>query len=459
MKKTILFLMNGFGIEQVDSYNIYNKELMPNLDNYTKDFLFSSIESKATNLDDGLLTFSTGTKLPLSYALVDRIYNDYSQNKNFNFYIQNIKPDSKIHLFCFIESDRILDHLKHFIDFINSKYPSTIFIHCVLTSNDTENYKEIERTITRIHYDFNNCKVATIIGEKTLTSLNLNSYMNMLQNEVGEKWRELTKKINSLQNSKTPPNEVKEFIMNEGFKLETGDNLFFFNYEFSDMENFINVLNKVVDCSKTFSLFPLKGIKYPMLAYPKSGISFINSLKKINSKALVVSDSDRIGKFNYYLTGLQPIIPDNISYVSKDNNFLENENNLKAILDDDFDLIIIDYDIDKCDNIPLIKEKLSKIDIVLKKVVDYCIFKEYSLFISSLYGIKKELPLDNYTKYLVNFSSKVPFIVIDPVFKKENFRIDFGDITNLAYTIYTNVNHSYSGGNVLIKKKGFRLKK
>jgi hypothetical protein len=459
MKKTILFLMNGFGIEQVDSYSIYTKDLMPNLDNYTKEYLFSSIESKATTLEDGLLNFSTGVKLPLSYSLVDRIYNDYANSKNFNFYVQNIRPESKIHLFCFVESDRVLEHLKYFVNFINSKCQNPIFIHCVLTSNDINNYKEIERTITRIHYDFNNCKVATIIGENTLKEFNLTSYMNMLQNEIGEKWRELSKKFNSLQNSKIAPNDVKEFIMNEGFRVEANDNLFFFNYKFSDMENFISSIAKVVDCSKTFSLFPIKGIKYPMLAYPKSGISFMHSLKKISSKALVVSDSKRISKINYYLTGLQSIIPENISYVKSDNGYLDNINNLKAIMDDDFDLIVIDYSIDECSTIPQIKELLSKLDVTLKNVVDYSISKEYSLFISSLYGIKKEMPLDNFTKYLVDFASKVPFIVVDPVFKKDNFRIDIGDVNNLAHTVYTSIDKSYSGGNVLIKKKGFKFKK
>ena len=225
------------------------------------------------------------------------------------------------------------------------------------------------------------------------------------------------------------------------------------------MENFISNVSKVVDCSKTFSLFPIKGIKYPMLAYPKSGISFINSLKKIDAKALVVSDSKRIGKINYYLTGLQPIIPENVSYVKSDNGYLDNINNLKAIIDDNFDLIIIDYSIEECTTIPLIKESLSKLDTILKNVVDYSVSKEYSLFISSLYGIKKEIPLDNFTKYLVDFASKVPFIVIDPVFKKDSFRIDIGDINNLAHTVYTNINSNYSGGNVLIKKKGFKFKK
>ena len=63
MKKTVLFLMNGFGIEQLDSYSIYSAKLMPNLDNYTKKYLFSSIATSSYNLVSGYRTFSTGSKI------------------------------------------------------------------------------------------------------------------------------------------------------------------------------------------------------------------------------------------------------------------------------------------------------------------------------------------------------------------------------------------------------------
>ena len=36
MKKNILLLINGFGIEQSDSVNVYNEKLMPNMDRLTK---------------------------------------------------------------------------------------------------------------------------------------------------------------------------------------------------------------------------------------------------------------------------------------------------------------------------------------------------------------------------------------------------------------------------------------
>ena len=43
MKKNILLLINGFGIEQADSYNVYSKEVMPNLDKLTTDGVFTNI--------------------------------------------------------------------------------------------------------------------------------------------------------------------------------------------------------------------------------------------------------------------------------------------------------------------------------------------------------------------------------------------------------------------------------
>ena len=46
MKKEVLFLINGFGVERNDSYNVYSAELMPNMDKLTKEGVFVSIPNK-----------------------------------------------------------------------------------------------------------------------------------------------------------------------------------------------------------------------------------------------------------------------------------------------------------------------------------------------------------------------------------------------------------------------------
>ena len=42
MKKNILLLINGFGIEKADSHSVYSAELMPNMDRLTHEMVFAS---------------------------------------------------------------------------------------------------------------------------------------------------------------------------------------------------------------------------------------------------------------------------------------------------------------------------------------------------------------------------------------------------------------------------------
>ena len=281
----------------------------------------------------------------------------------------------------------------------------------------------------------------------------------MFQNEVGEKWREVSKKISSLVSLKTEPKNVKEFFLNEEFKFDVNDSIFFFNYELADMTNFVNNISKLTNTDTYFSMFPLTGIKYPMFAYPKSGISMVNYLEKINAKALVLADSSSMRVINYYCCGLQSVVSPRISFAKTDNDLLLNQDNIKAIIrDSDYDLIMIDFRIDDAKNVDELNKKLSKLDGVLGYIHDFCVENKISLFISSLYGMQKEIPVDNFTRAFINFAGKVPFVVIDPVFNKANFSLGLGDIHTLADTVYTNINSKHNGGDVLIKRKNPLLK-
>lgn len=459
MKKTVLFLMNGFGIEQLDSYSIYNAKLMPNLDSYTKNHLFAAISTPSYNLVSGYRVFSTGSKYPLSCSLIDSYIDKFETNKNLMFYLNSIKPEGKIHLFLSLENEKSIEHIRSFLKFIRSKKQNKIFIHLVLTGDNIDNYKEVERLINKIVYELVDCKLGIIVGINSLNAVNLLAFMNMFQNEVGEKWREVSKKISSLVSLKIEPKNVKEFFLNEGFKFDVNDSIFFFNYELADMTNFVNNISKLTNTDTYFSMFPLTGIKYPMFAYPKSGISMVNYLEKINAKALVLADSSSMRVINYYCCGLQSVVSPRISFAKTDNDLLLNQDNIKAIIrDSDYDLIMIDFRIDDAKNVDELNKKLSKLDGILGYIYDFCVENKISLFISSLYGMQKEIPVDNFTRAFINFAGKVPFVVIDPVFNKANFSLGLGDIHTLADTVYTNINSKHNGGDVLIKRKNPLLK-
>lgn len=453
MKKTVLFLMNGFGIEQANSYNIYNSKLMPNLDSYTQKYLFSSISANTYNLANGYRMFSTGSNIPLSYSLIHNYMEKFNENPNMNFFLTNVDGDAKIQLYLFLENEKSLEHLKYMLKFIRTKCNNKIFLHVVLTSVDVENYKVLERILSKINYDYRDCRLSSIIGVNTLKSGKLDTYMNLLKNQIGEKWIEVARKIQSLSSSKIAPCDVKEFYVNDGFKIDSNDVYFFMNYDQVNITALLENINKLTSVVKYFSMFPMTGIKYPMFAYPVSSRSMVESLKKIDAKALILSDGFSIPYINFMANGFSNVVPENISYTRIDTEPLNKEKLDSIIRDSEYELIIINYQIDNSNNVAELKDKLSKLDLILKVVHDVCVTNEISLFISSLYGMNKEIGVDNFTKAHIDFSAKVPVIVIDPVFKKENFRLDFGDIYNLAHTIYKNINNKYNDGEVLIKRK------
>lgn len=459
MKKTVLFLMNGFGIEQKDSYNIYDPKLTPNLDKYTQNYLFSSIETNAFNYAEGYRLFSIGCKESLTYSLIDNYQEQFEQNSNMKFYLGQINK-AKIQMFLFLESDRSLEHLKNLLKFIRTKYTNEIYLHLVLTSQDINNYKEIEKIVMKINYDYKDCKIATMIGINELRSNNLLAYMNMLQNHVGEKWRELGRKFISLTNSRILPCNMKEFYVNEGFDISENDNYFFFNYDYTDLTNFLTNITQTTKCDKFFSMFPIKGIKYPMFAFPLSDKYIVKSLEQIGTKGIILTDGRMMPTINYYANGLSNKVSPNLSFVRTEGNILFNKDKIKALIENsDYDLIILDYSIDVVKTIDELKDRLVKLDYILGYVHDICTTNQISLFISSLYGMAKEFEIDNYAKEVVNFSSKVPLIVIDTVYNKINFRIDSTmGVSSLADTVFTNINNKYNGGDVIIKKKGYLSK-
>ena len=67
MNKTVLFLINGLGIEKADSCNVYNEQLMPNMDQLMNEHLFTSIATDTRDYNSGYQILSMGNTDPLGY--------------------------------------------------------------------------------------------------------------------------------------------------------------------------------------------------------------------------------------------------------------------------------------------------------------------------------------------------------------------------------------------------------
>ena len=56
--RTVLFLINGFGVEAKGSYGIYDETVMPNFDKLSKKYMFSKLNSNVFSTIDGFRNMS-----------------------------------------------------------------------------------------------------------------------------------------------------------------------------------------------------------------------------------------------------------------------------------------------------------------------------------------------------------------------------------------------------------------
>lgn len=139
--------------------------------------------------------------------------------------------------------------------------------------------------------------------------------------------------------------------------------------------------------------------------------------------------------------------------MASDSGFIYEPNQLLQIINtSNCELIIVNYEIDTCKLVDDIANRLSKIDVVIGELDKLVQENKITLFISSLYGIEKEMYNSKHEVGKVNFSVRVPLVVDDYYFNKTSYTLNEGTVYDLANTIYKNINSKYNIDG-LIKKK------
>ena len=76
---------------------------------------------------------------------------------------------------------------------------------------------------------------------------------------------------------------------------------------------------------------------------------------------------------------------------------------------------------------------------MLGKVAYQCKLYDYSLFISSLYGISREWKRENNQVYHIDYSNEMPLIIVDRLIIKGKHYVNQGTIINLLPTLINNM--------------------
>lgn len=466
MKKNILMLINGFGIEQQDSYNVYSKELMPYLDEFTTKEIFVTIPNKFLDYKSAYRQLSMGINESLTHILIEKNIStmEYPKNPLLVYIINQLnKLSSNCHVICYWDSNSVVNELIAYVKEIEEKTSGKIFLHFILNQKSVNDYKSLVEGLNKLSYEFGQrVKIAIVSGEDNLTqTVQFKELMKCFLTEAGEKWKDIEKKMEVFTQAKTKPYQARTFAVNYGFRIEEKDQIIFFNYYETDVTNFRKELfeqkYRKLDASTIglYSLFPVTcEEKIPfMYNYALAGDYFLKNLLQIKARCLILDTKERCMQTNYYLTGLRNEVSENLKYKAIDDSIIFDSNKLLEIFKEhDKELYIINYELDSCNKLEDLKEKLANIDKMVGFFSKYAKENKCGFFLSSLYGLEKEMYNAKAEICKINFYSKVPVVIQDEGINLTEYTLNEGNLNDLMNTILFNINNNYDNMGLLKKK-------
>lgn len=435
--KTVLFLINGLGVASRDSFDIKFNDLMPNLSMLMANYINSNLENINYNYKNGYRNFSLGNDLLPTYHKLENDTNLMNNSTILNIANDAINNNTKVHLFCFLDNEKVIAQVIKIINVLRQKGEFFISIHIILRQKDCIEYDSILSMLKNLQEKitlYKNVEIGIVVGER---AINKDEYYNLFSKEMGEKWPDYARKINYSRTTQIVPRDLDPFYIHPGFKLQANDIALFLNYEDVYCDEFISKIRNV----KLYTLFPMKSFSYAINIYEEiEPLDYLNKkLEDNHLKCLMLTNPERISDINYSFNGLKDIKSNNIEYVDIKNKELD----IEKLLLSKYHLIIFDYDLSSFNEIGKLKEFLMLLDEKIDKIYNICDQNNYNMFISSVYGIYKEdyiVGVDKKVK--LDYSLEVPVIMIDRRYSKAKYFLKYGNSYNLSNTIINSITNN-----------------
>lgn len=491
-KKTILFLVNGFGMEVQKSWNVYNTNLMPNLDRISHAYPFTSMtvsdvgaglnKHQIGNFKSNYLMFSTEGKILKKEDILSskistqEITNDKIINNSINYAINN---NSRFHILFNMGnkySENTYKQLKYFCDLCANKGIKEIYLHLFLGDNTNPGQKTAVNCINSLKFHVLSgskiIKIASIANKKILTEETSDeekrNYYRMLVSGVGEIWSDYSDVIERIYKRGLNDDNITPFLTKRETVIKDKDSVFYFNYDNNMGKFYLDILanphkyftaGKLPLDIKSVSFFQINESTIPFCFQNELPSSYFLENIPEDKKILVLAAKDRIGYIVNSLNGFRKEYKSNLNICPVDTtneHFNIITKYLLAYQDQDiYDLIIVDYTLmnnTDTKDIATLKKNMSTIDNCLGAVYNKAQEKKQDLIITSLYGEIGKLYLVDRELVQINFSEKTPLIVTGKGINRDTCEFyQECSITNLASILYSQLG-------MVVKKPIFGLK-
>lgn len=454
MKKSILFLINGLGIERQGSYSISIDQCMPNLSRTKETSFFTTAVISSVEYKNAYERFFLGDtyRKEVKYISENIINENIVSNSTFTSLKNSLSSGTnKLHVFIEPNNELLVDSLNTLVNKLSLNPNQKVFLHLLLTQQTLTEYKKLTDLVNYIKYHLESCiTVGFIIGKELLSDNLTQDELDMIRKMFFycscERWTETEKKLEDLMNSKIRPCVAPGFCAVNGCNIEDNDVILFFNTRKSNYDKYINAI--YTNAPKVFKKDDFKLDLYSLIQLDTkynvpsiaNNIVYDNSLANIltkgNLKALIITKNENISYINFLANGLNYVKNPCIDFVVTDDNNLSNPTYITNLIDGtNYNLIIFDYHMDVSKTVNDLKAQLEHIDVVLGNVVNTCANK-HSLFITSLYGLKKDLPLAPYNSEIVtiDYEMQIPIFFFDYSFPRSKYRLAPGETNDILST-------------------------
>ncbi len=447
MKKSIIFLINGLGIEKPGSYSISIDQCMPKLSRIKETSYYTSAIINSLEYRSAYEQFYLGDtyQKEINYIKDYIINENLKENPTYQSFLNSIsKEQKKIHVFLEPNNEKVVNLINDFISTLPLDNHKEVFLHLLLTQQTVNEYHKLIQIINYIKYHINShITVGFIIGKELyseeMSKEELDVSKKLLFYCSAERWSETEKKLLSLQENNIRPCVAPGFCALNTCNIENGDTILFFNTKQTTYDKFLKAIFQNAE-----SVFEGQEVDLPIYSMIQldttysipcfsNNIVYDDSLakwmEKANKKALIIAEEKNLKLIHFLANGLNYITNPNIQFMKSDQNYLSSPENISNIIDKSpYDLIIFDYHMDVSKTINDLKEQLGSIDQVLGLVGDVCMNK-HSLFITSLYGLKKTLPLADYNAEMVtiDYEMQIPIFFFDYTYPRSKYALFPGE--------------------------------
>ncbi len=477
-RKSILLFMNGFGMEVPKSFNVYTASLMPSLAKLSNYYPFTSVfasgsevglnKGQLSSFRTGYAVFSSAGKPNKKSTVVQAKMQlgEFETNPvimaSINHAVQN---KSRLHILFNIgekTEDRMFEHLRKYAEFAVKSGVTQICLHLFLGDNSVSGMKISAGWIKNLKTRgmIPQMRIVSIAGRKYMTDAPKDekiAYYRMIVSGVGEIWATYEETLQKKYQGKENDDTMGGFLTVRENVIRANDSVFNFNYDNTVGAEYLDIIQnpseffpvgKVPLNVAVNALFEVSdNANVPYAFESELPDHYFFEQLPANKRVLILADRDRVQYISKCLNGFRDQFNPNINVWpidDKNNRFELMSQYLAAYISQNiYDLIIADCEIfsDHYDEktIDQLRKNLAAVDKVLNVAYTRGIEKGYTLYATSLYGIKKTLFLTK-TYEEIDFSQKTPLLIAGNDIRRENtILLGDGNFTQIAQVIQRNL--------------------